>query len=237
MAEKKSKKELLEELSAKLEKDFGKGSILGASDEILDCEVQSTGSLLIDRALGVGGLPKGRIVEVFGPNSSGKTTFCAEVISQTHKDDPEAYCAIIDAEHALDLDYMASLGIDLDRLKLSQPDYGEQGLEICKRMAESGLYSVIVVDSVAALVPKKEIEGEIGDSSMGGQARMMGQALRILTPVVAKSNCIVIFTNQIRDKIGVMFGSPETTSGGNALPFFASVRIDIRRSTQNKDVS
>lgn len=229
--EKLKKRKLMFE---KIEKDFGKGTVLGGTDIQMDCDVISTGSIRLNKALGVMGLPKGRIVEIYGPESSGKTTLTLEVIAQAHKN-PESYCGFVDAEHALDTGYAQDLGVDLKRLDISQPDYGEQGLEIARRMVESGIYDVIVIDSVAALVPKKEIEGEVGDSTMGVQARMMGQALRIFTASVSKSKTCVIFLNQLRDKIGVMFGSPETTAGGNALKFYASVRLDIRRIATNKD--
>ena len=219
---------------AKLEKDFGKGTVIRVGDKpAVDIEVISTRSIGLDTALGIGGLPKGRIVEIFGPESSGKTTLCLEIIAEAQS--KGGTCAIIDAEHALDFEYAAKLGVDVDELFLSQPDYGEQALEVARRLVETKVYSVIVIDSVAALVPKSEIEGEIGDSSMGKQARLMSQALRILTGVVSKSGTILIFTNQMREKIGVMFGSPETTTGGNALKFYASVRLDIRRQTQVKD--
>jgi len=216
------------------EKDFGKGSVIGGDSASLHCDVISTGSIGLNKALGVGGLPKGRIIEIYGPESSGKTTLVLEAIAQVHKE-PEGYCGFVDAEHALDTDYAKALGVDLNRLDVSQPDYGEQGLEIARRMVESGVYDLVVIDSVAALVPKKERDGEVGDSNMGLQARMMSQALRILTASVSKSKTCVIFLNQLREKIGVMFGSPETTTGGNSLKFYASVRLDIRRIATNKD--
>jgi recombination protein RecA len=218
----------------KLEKDFGKGTVVLVGDKPQqDVAVISTRSLGLDHALGIGGLPKGRIVEIYGPESSGKTTLCLEIIAEAQ--DKGGVCAIIDAEHALDFDYAEKLGIDVDELLLSQPDYGEQALEIARRLIETQTLAVVVIDSVAALTPKAEIEGEIGDASMGKQARLMSQSLRILTSAVSKSGTILIFTNQLREKIGVMFGSPETTTGGNALKFYASVRLDIRRQTQVKD--
>jgi recombination protein RecA len=219
---------------AKIEKDFGKGSVIGASEKSKVIDVVSTGSMGLDHALGVGGLPRGRIVEIYGPESSGKTTLCLMAIANAHIN-PDARCAIVDAEHAIDLNYAQALGIDLDRLHISQPDYGEQALEITRRLAETGDFSVIVVDSVAALVPKAELDGEVGDAKMALQARMMSQALRIMTGTVESTGTLVIFTNQLRDKIGVMFGSPEVTTGGNALKFYASIRLDIRRIATNKD--
>lgn len=229
--EKKSRKD--EEINLtieKLEKDFGKGTVIGARDKPKWHEYVPTGSLGLDRALGIGGLPRGRIVEFYGPESSGKTTMAIHVIAEAHRMDKDSYCAFVDAEHAFDTRYAENLGVDLDRLKISQPDYGEQALEVVERLAESGNFDVIVVDSVAALVPKAEVEREMGESSMGKQAMLMSQAMRKLTPVAAKSNTLIIFLNQLREKIGVMFGSPETTPGGNALKFYASVRLDIRRS-------
>src|SRR6478735_9267737 len=199
----KSKQQLIAALHAQLEKDFGKGSIMGAKDKALDCEVLSTGSLSIDNILGVGGLPKGRIIEIYGPESSGKTTFCIELMAQAHKN-PESYCAFVDVEHSFDTGYAQDLGVDLARLDLAQPDSGEDCLETARRLVVSGLYDVVVVDSVAALVPRSELEGDIGDQKMGTQARLMGQALRVVTPDVEKSQTILIFTNQIREKIGVM---------------------------------
>lgn len=230
-----TKEKRIADLKAKMEKDYGKGALIGAKDKSIDIEAISTGSIGLDKALGIGGLPKGRIIEIYGPESSGKTTLCQSVIACAHAADKNSHCAIIDAEHALDLGYAMDMGIDLNRLEISQPDYGEQALEIARKLVKSGDFDVIVIDSVAALVPKSELEGEIGDAGMGKQARMMSQALRILTPEVEKSKSIVIFTNQLRDKIGVMFGNPETTTGGNALKFYASVRMDIRKVTTNKD--
>lgn len=220
----------LEAALTQIERAFGKGSVMrmgqkeGFADSI---GVVSTGSLSLDIALGVGGLPKGRIIEIYGPESSGKTTLALHVIAEAQKNG--ATCAFIDAEHALDPVYAAKLGVDVKDLLISQPDFGEQALEIADTLVRSGGVEVVVVDSVAALVPKAEIEGEMGDSHMGLQARLMSQALRKLTGSVHKANCMVIFINQIRQKIGVMFGSPETTTGGNALKFYASIRIDIRR--------
>jgi recombination protein RecA len=218
----------------KIEKDFGKGSVMMMNEkgESLQ-EVVSTGSLGLDVALGIGGLPKGRIVEIYGPESSGKTTVATHVIAEAQK--KGGICAIIDAEHAFDSSYAKKLGVDVDNLLISQPDYGEQALEIADRLILSGALDVVVIDSVAALVPKGELDGEMGDSKMGLQARLMSQALRKLTATIAKTNTICIFINQLREKIGVMFGNPETTTGGNALKFYASVRLDIRRMTQIKD--
>ena len=224
-----TKAQKIEALKAQLNKDYGKGTLIGGKDKAFNIEAISTGSIGLDLALGIGGLPKGRIVEVFGPESSGKTTLCLEVIKMAHKD-PNSYCGYIDAEHALDTTYAEKLGCDLSRIEISQPDYGEQALEIADKMISSGVFDVVVVDSVAALVPKKELEGEMGDATMALQARMMSQACRKLTATIAKSKTVCIFINQLRDKIGVMFGNPETTTGGNALKFYSSVRIDIRRS-------
>ncbi|MBN9296453.1 MAG: recombinase RecA [Filimonas sp.] len=218
----------------KIDKDFGKGSVMMMSDRSeQQLEVVSTGSIGLDAALGVGGLPKGRIVEIYGPESSGKTTIATHVIAEAQK--KGGMCAIIDAEHAFDSAYAKKLGVDVDNLLISQPDYGEQALEIADRLILSGALDVVVIDSVAALVPKGELEGEMGDSKMGLQARLMSQALRKLTATISKTNTICIFINQLREKIGVMFGNPETTTGGNALKFYASVRLDIRRSSQIKD--
>ena len=213
-----------------IEKQFGKGSImrLGEGEVIEDIQVVSTGSLGLDIALGVGGLPRGRVVEIYGPESSGKTTLTLQVIAEMQKQN--GTCAFIDAEHALDSQYAQKLGVNLQELLISQPDTGEQALEIVDALVRSGSVDLIVVDSVAALTPKAELEGEMGDSLPGLQARLMSQALRKLTASIKKSNCMVIFINQIRMKIGVMFGSPETTTGGNALKFYASVRLDIRRT-------
>lgn len=218
----------------KIEKDFGKGSVMMMNEKAENQqEVISTGSIGLDVALGIGGLPKGRVVEVYGPESSGKTTIATHVIAEAQK--KGGMCAIIDAEHAFDSSYAQKLGVDVDNLLISQPDYGEQALEIADRLILSGALDVVVIDSVAALVPKGELEGEMGDSKMGLQARLMSQALRKLTATISKTNTICIFINQLREKIGVMFGNPETTTGGNALKFYASVRLDIRRMAQIKD--
>jgi recombination protein RecA len=218
-----------------IEKQFGKGSImrLGQRGAIAPMEAVSTGAISIDYALGIGGLPRGRVVEIFGPESSGKTTLALQVIAEAQRGGGMA--AFVDAEHALDAQYAQKLGVDLDNLLVSQPDNGEQALEIVEVLIRSGSIDVVVVDSVAALVPKAEIEGEMGEAQMGLQARLMSQALRKLTGVVAKSKTILIFINQLREKIGVMFGNPETTTGGRALKFYASVRIDIRRIASIKD--
>jgi len=218
----------------KIEKDYGKGSVMMLGDKQKDAiEVISTGSIGLDVALGVGGLPCGRIVEIYGPESSGKTTVAIHTIAQAQK--KGGICAIIDAEHAFDASYARKLGVDVDNLIISQPDYGEQGLEIAVRLISSGAVDVVVIDSVAALVPKGELEGEMGESKMGLQARLMSQALRKLTATISRTGCCCIFINQLREKIGVMFGNPETTTGGNALKFYASVRLDIRRISQIKD--
>ncbi len=218
----------------KIDKDFGKGSVMMMNEHSQEPhEVISTGSLGLDVALGIGGLPKGRVVEIYGPESSGKTTLAIHVIAEAQK--KGGVCAIIDAEHAFDSFYAKKLGVDVDNLLISQPDYGEQALEIADRLILSGALDVVVIDSVAALVPKGELEGEMGDSKMGLQARLMSQALRKLTATIAKTKCCCIFINQLRDKIGVMFGNPETTTGGNALKFYSSVRLDIRRMAQIKD--
>ena len=228
------KDKALDAALSQIERAFGKGSImrLGQNTNI-DIEAISTGSLGIDIALGIGGLPKGRIIEIYGPESSGKTTLALSVIAQAQK--KGGTCAFIDAEHALDPSYAKKIGVDVENLLVSQPDSGEQALEIADTLVRSGAIDVMVVDSVAALVPKAELEGEMGDSHMGLQARLMSQALRKLTATVARSNTLIIFINQIRMKIGVMFGNPETTTGGNALKFYASVRIDIRRIGAIKD--
>jgi recombination protein RecA len=230
-----AKLKALENALKHIEQQFGKGTVLTLSADNVDknVEVISTGSLGLDLALGVGGLPKGRIIEIYGPESSGKTTLTLHIISEAQK--AGGTCAFIDAEHALDTDYAQKLGVQLDKLLVSQPDNGEQALEITDQLVRSGAVDVIVVDSVAALTPKAEIEGEMGDSHMGVHARLMSQALRKLTGTIHKSNCMVIFINQIRMKIGVMFGNPETTTGGNALKFYASVRMDIRRTGAIKD--
>ena len=228
------KDKALDAALSQIERAFGKGSImrLGQNPNV-DIEAISTGSLGIDIALGIGGLPKGRIIEIYGPESSGKTTLALSVIAQSQK--KGGTCAFIDAEHALDPSYAKKIGVDIDNLLISQPDAGEQELEIADTLVRSGAIDVLVVDSVAALVPKAELEGEMGDSHMGLQARLMSQALRKLTSTVSRSNTLIIFINQIRMKIGVMFGNPETTTGGNALKFYASVRIDIRRIGSIKD--
>src|SRR6187399_417510 len=218
----------------KIEKDYGKGSVMMMNEKgINEMEVVSTGSIGLDVALGIGGLPRGRVVEIYGPESSGKTTIATHVIAEAQK--KGGMCAIIDAEHAFDSAYAQKLGVDVDNLLISQPDYGEQALEIADRLILSGALDVVVIDSVAALVPKSELEGEMGDSKMGLHARLMSQALRKLTATISKTNTICIFINQLREKIGVMFGNPETTTGGNALKFYASVRLDIRRMAQIKD--
>ncbi|GBG14563.1 recombination protein RecA [Novimethylophilus kurashikiensis] len=228
MQEEKSK--ALAAALAQIEKQFGKGAIMKMGDGAvaLDIESVSTGSLMLDRALGIGGLPRGRVVEIFGPESSGKTTLCLHVVAEIQK--AGGVAAYIDAEHALDPVYAQKLGVNINDLLISQPDAGEQALEIADTLVRSGAVSVVVIDSVAALTPKAEIEGEMGDSHMGLQARMMSQALRKLTAVTKQHNVLLIFINQIRMKIGVMFGNPETTTGGNALKFYASVRLDIRRT-------
>ncbi|MEZ2441515.1 recombination protein RecA [Chitinophaga sp. W3I9] len=218
----------------KIEKDFGKGSVMMMGEKAeAPMEIISTGSLGLDIALGIGGLPKGRIIEIYGPESSGKTTVAIHTIAEAQK--KGGICAIIDAEHAFDSSYARRLGVDVDSLLISQPDHGEQALEIADRLILSGAVDVVVIDSVAALVPKSELEGEMGESKMGLQARLMSQALRKLTATISKTNCCCIFINQLREKIGVMFGNPETTTGGNALKFYASVRLDIRRMSQIKD--
>src|SRR6187401_1752336 len=218
----------------KIDKDFGKGSVMMMGEKgHVEQGVISTGSIGLDMALGIGGLPKGRVVEIYGPESSGKTTLAIHVIAEAQK--KGGMCAFIDAEHAFDSIYAQKLGVDIDNLLISQPDYGEQALEIADRLILSGALDVVVIDSVAALVPKSELEGEMGDSKMGLQARLMSQALRKLTATISKTNTICIFINQLREKIGVMFGSPETTTGGNALKFYCSVRLDIRRMAQIKD--
>jgi len=218
----------------KIDKDFGKGSVMMMNERgVIEQEAISTGSIGLDAALGIGGLPKGRVVEIYGPESSGKTTLAIHVIAEAQK--KGGMCAFIDAEHAFDSVYAQKLGVDIDNLLISQPDYGEQALEIADRLILSGALDVVVIDSVAALVPKGELEGEMGDSKMGMQARLMSQALRKLTATISKTNSCCIFINQLREKIGVMFGNPETTTGGNALKFYASVRLDIRRLAQIKD--
>ena len=225
----------LESALSQIERQFGKGSIMKLGDEnaIQEIEATSTGSLGLDIALGIGGLPKGRIVEIYGPESSGKTTLTLHCVAEEQK--KGGVCAFVDAEHALDPQYAKKLGVDLDELLISQPDTGEQALEITDTLVRSGAVSMVVVDSVAALTPKSELEGDMGDHNVGVQARLMSQAMRKLTGSISRSNCMVIFINQIRMKIGVMFGSPETTTGGNALKFYSSVRLDIRRIGAIKD--
>ena len=229
------KKKALESALGQIERQFGKGSImkLGQDNAVLDIEATSTGSIGLDIALGIGGLPKGRIIEVYGPESSGKTTLTLHCVAEEQK--KGGVCAFVDAEHALDPAYAKRLGVDLDELLISQPDAGEQALEITDTLVRSGAVSMVVVDSVAALTPKSELEGDMGDAQVGAQARLMSQAMRKLTGSISKSHCTVIFINQIRMKIGVMFGSPETTTGGNALKFYSSVRLDIRRIGALKD--
>jgi len=229
------KAKALESALAQIERQFGKGSImrLGGDNVIPEIESTSTGSLGLDIALGIGGLPKGRIIEIYGPESSGKTTLTLHVVAEEQK--KGGVCAFVDAEHALDPLYARKLGVNLDELLISQPDTGEQALEITDTLVRSGAVSLVVVDSVAALTPKSELEGDMGDSSVGVHARLMSQAMRKLTGSISRSKCMVIFINQIRMKIGVMFGSPETTTGGNALKFYSSVRLDIRRIGQIKD--
>ena len=228
------KKKALETTLAEIEKSYGKGAIMKHGDNAaMNVSAVSTGSLSLDLALGIGGVPRGRIIEVYGPESSGKTTVALHIIAEVQKLGGEA--AFIDAEHALDPVYAKALGVDIDSLLVSQPDYGEQALEITEALVRSGAVEVVVVDSVAALVPKAEIDGEMGDAHVGLQARLMSQALRKLSGAIAKSNCIVIFINQLRLKVGVMYGNPETTSGGNALKYYASVRLDIRRVETIKD--
>ena len=223
------KKRALDAAIAKLEKDFGKGTVMRLGDPSAQVAVETipTGSLSLDLALGLGGVPKGRIVEIYGPESSGKTTVALHMIAEVQK--RGGIAGFIDAEHALDPVYAKNIGVDIDELYISQPDSGDQALEITETMVRSGAMGIIVVDSVAALVPKQEIEGDMGDSHVGLQARLMSQALRKLTPVISKSNCVVIFINQLREKVGVMFGNPETTTGGRALKFYSSVRMDVRR--------
>ena len=229
LANNEEKKKALDAAIAKLEKDFGKGAVmrLGESGAHVAVETVPTGCLSLDLALGLGGVPKGRVIEVYGPESSGKTTVALHMISEVQK--RGGIAGFIDAEHALDPVYAKNIGVDIDELYISQPDSGDQALEIAETMVRSGAIDIIVIDSVAALVPKQEIEGDMGDSHVGLQARLMSQALRKLTPVISKSNCVVIFINQLREKVGVMFGNPETTTGGRALKFYSSVRMDVRR--------
>ena len=222
------KKKALETAIAQIEKNFGKGTVMRLGDKPeMQVDAIPTGSLALDAALGIGGVPKGRIIEIYGPESSGKTTLALHIVAQAQKRGGEV--AFVDAEHALDPDYAAAIGVDIDNMLVSQPDTGEQALEITDALVRSGAVDVVVVDSVAALTPRQEIEGEMGDTFVGLQARLMSQALRKLAGSIAKTNCVVIFINQLRMKIGVMYGNPETTTGGNALKFYASVRIDIRR--------
>ncbi|MGA9325468.1 MAG: recombinase RecA [Salegentibacter sp.] len=233
-SEKEAKLKALKLTLDKMDKTYGKGTVMKMSDQqVVDVDAISTGSLGLDLALGVGGYPRGRVIEIYGPESSGKTTLTLHAISEAQK--AGGIAAFIDAEHAFDRFYAEKLGVDIDNLIISQPDNGEQALEITDNLIRSGAIDIIVIDSVAALTPKSEIEGEMGDSKMGLHARLMSQALRKLTSSISKTNCTVIFINQLREKIGVMFGNPETTTGGNALKFYASVRLDIRRSTQIKD--
>lgn len=229
-----NKKRALEAAISKIEKDFGKGAVmrLGDPNAIGSVEVVPTGSLSLDIALGLGGLPRGRVVEIFGPESSGKTTVSLHMVAELQK--RGSIAAFIDAEHALDPKYAKNIGVNIDELYISQPDTGEQALEIAEMMVRSGAIDILVIDSVAALVPKAEIDGDMGDSHIGLQARLMSQALRKLTPIVSKSRCIVIFINQLREKIGIMFGNPEVTTGGRALKFYSSVRLDVRRIDQIK---
>ena len=229
------KSKALDAALSQIERAFGKGSImkLGANDSVVEIETIPTGSLGLDIALGVGGLPKGRIIEIYGPESSGKTTLALQTIAEAQK--KGGICGFIDAEHALDPVYARKLGVDLENLLISQPDTGEQALEITDTLVRSGAVNLVVVDSVAALTPKSELEGDMGDSSVGVQARLMSQAMRKLTGSISRSNCMVIFINQIRMKIGVMFGNPETTTGGNALKFYSSIRLDVRRIAALKD--
>ena len=232
--EKDAKLKALQLTLDKLDKTYGKGAVMKMGDmAVQDVEVISSGSLGVDLALGVGGYPRGRIIEIYGPESSGKTTLTLHAIAEAQK--AGGIAAFIDAEHAFDRYYAQNLGVDIDNLIISQPDHGEQALEIAENLIRSGAIDIVVIDSVAALTPKSEIEGEMGDSKMGLHARLMSQALRKLTGTISKTKCTVIFINQLRDKIGVMFGNPETTTGGNALKFYASIRVDIRRKTQLKD--
>ena len=223
------KKKALDAAISKLEKDFGKGTVMKLGDPAAQVQVETvpTGSLSLDLALGLGGVPKGRVIEIYGPESSGKTTVALHMIAEVQK--RGGIAGFIDAEHALDPVYAGNIGVDIDELYISQPDSGDQALEITETMVRSGAMDIVVVDSVAALVPRQEIEGDMGDSHVGLQARLMSQALRKLTPVISKSNCVVIFINQLREKVGIMFGNPETTTGGRALKFYASIRMDVRR--------
>ena len=234
MSEERNKKQAIDMALTQIERQFGKGAIMKLGDRTtFDVPIISTGSLSVDDALGIGGLPRGRVIEIFGPESSGKTTLALHVIAEAQKKGGAA--AFIDAEHAMDAGYARNLGVDIDELLVSQPDSGEQALEIAEMLVRSGAIDILVIDSVAALVPRAELEGEMGDSHMGLHARLMSQALRKLTAIVSKSNTCFIFINQIREKIGVMFGNPETTTGGRALKFYASVRLDIRRIAAIKE--
>ena len=227
------KKKALDAAISKIEKDYGKGSVMKLGDKTaIDVDTFPTGSISLDKALGVGGIPRGRIIEIYGPEASGKTTLALHMVAEVQK--KGGIAGFIDAEHALDPKYASSIGVDVDNLYISQPDYGEQGLEICETMVRSGAMDIIIIDSVAALVPKHEIEGEMGDAVVGAQARLMSQALRKLTAVAAKTGCTIIFINQLREKIGVFYGPSETTTGGRALKFYSSIRIDIRRIEQLK---
>ncbi len=235
-SEKDAKLKALKLTLDKLDKAYGKGTVMKLGDSVVEeVDVISSGSFGLDMALGVGGYPRGRVVEIFGPESSGKTTLTLHAIAEAQK--AGGIAAFIDAEHAFDRFYAEKLGVDIDNLIISQPDHGEQALEIADNLIRSGAIDIVIIDSVAALTPKSEIEGEMGDSKMGLHARLMSQALRKLTSTISKTNCTVVFINQLREKIGVMFGNPETTTGGNALKFYASVRLDIRRSTQIKDTN
>jgi len=226
--EKNEKQKALDAAISKIEKDYGKGAVMKLGDKTaMEVDTVSTGSISLDKALGVGGIPRGRIIEIYGPEASGKTTLALHIVAEVQKSGGIA--GFIDAEHALDPKYARDIGVDVDNLYISQPDYGEQGLEICETMVRSGAIDIIIIDSVAALVPKHEIDGEMGEATVGAQARLMSQALRKLTAVVSKTNCTVIFINQLREKIGVFYGPSETTTGGRALKFYASIRIDIRR--------
>ena len=229
MANNEDKKKALDAAIAKLEKDFGKGTVMKLGDPAAQVSVETipTGSLSLDIALGLGGVPRGRVVEIYGPESSGKTTVALHMVAEVQK--RGGIAGFIDAEHALDPVYAKNIGVDIDNLYISQPDNGEQALEITETMVRSGAVDIVIVDSVAALVPKAEIDGDMGDSHVGLQARLMSQALRKLTAVISKSNCVVIFINQLREKVGVMFGNPETTTGGRALKFYSSIRLDVRR--------
>ena len=230
-----NKKKALDTALAQIEKKYGEGAIMRLGNNGLNIEAVSTGSIALDAAVGIGGLPKGRIIEIYGPESSGKTTLALHAVAEVQKAGGEA--AFVDAEHALDPVYAAALGVDVDSLLVSQPDYGEQAIEIVEALARSGALDIIVVDSVAALVPKAEIDGEMGDSTMGSHARLMSKAMRKLTGVISKTNTIIIFINQLREKVGVIFGNPETTTGGRALKFYATIRMEVRRSETLKGAS